>query len=100
MGRWKARIQDEIDNTRRKSIYRHEIKECRQQYEIEATKDRQMLAFIIKNWRDLKKLRKKNKYQSTSLKLIFQCIEVSQSAPSFLSLTWNFYCKFRCGFNE
>ena len=73
---WRSRVHDEIDNTRRKNIYRREIKECRQQYEIEAKKDREILAFILHQWRELKELRQEQGFQSTPVKLIIHYLEV------------------------
>ncbi|XP_027211413.2 coiled-coil and C2 domain-containing protein 2A [Penaeus vannamei] len=71
-------VHDEIDTARRLEIYRQEIKECREEFIAEAEKDRNLLMSILKTWKNIKNLRKKNKYQSTALKLVIKKEEVDK----------------------
>ncbi|XP_066945130.1 coiled-coil and C2 domain-containing protein 2A isoform X2 [Macrobrachium rosenbergii] len=71
-------VRDEMDITQRRSIYQKEIRECREEYNLEAERDRILLMDILKVWKNMKDLRKKNKYHSTPLKLIIKKEEVNR----------------------
>ncbi|KAK7072356.1 Coiled-coil and C2 domain-containing protein 2A [Halocaridina rubra] len=71
-------VHDEIDVTQRLDIYRKEIRSCRDEYNIEAEKDRVLLTNMLRVWKDIKNLRKKNKFSCTSLKLIIKKEEVEK----------------------
>lgn len=71
-------VSEEIDSTRRIEIYRQEIRECREEFITEAERDRILLTDILKIWKNIKHLRKKNKYQSTSVKLIIKKEETNK----------------------
>ncbi|CAL4135943.1 unnamed protein product [Meganyctiphanes norvegica] len=65
-------VHEEIDSTRRLEIYRNEIRECRENCFLEAEQDRSLLLSILKDWKDLKTVRQKNGYHSTSLKIVIK----------------------------
>ncbi|XP_045591878.2 coiled-coil and C2 domain-containing protein 2A isoform X1 [Procambarus clarkii] len=65
-------VNEEIDSVRRLEIYRQEIRDCREEFNTEAERDRILLANILKIWKNIKHVRRSNKYYSTSLKLIIR----------------------------
>ncbi|XP_068212365.1 coiled-coil and C2 domain-containing protein 2A-like isoform X2 [Palaemon carinicauda] len=71
-------VRDEMDIAQRRNIYQKEIRECREEYNSEAEKDRVLLMDILKVWKNIKDLRKRNKYHTTPLKLIIKKEEVNK----------------------
>lgn len=65
-------VSEEIDSSRRLEIYHQEVRECREEFIAEAERDRVLLTDILKIWKNIKHLRKSNKYQNTSVKLIIK----------------------------
>ncbi|KAG7172855.1 Coiled-coil and C2 domain-containing protein 2A-like [Homarus americanus] len=71
-------VHEEIDSVRRLEIYRQEIRECREEFIAEAERDRVLLTNILKLWKNIKHLRRGNKYHSTAHKLIIKKEDVSK----------------------
>ncbi|XP_076029366.1 coiled-coil and C2 domain containing 2A [Oratosquilla oratoria] len=69
-------IKAEIDHKRRLELYSQEIRVCREQFLYEAEKDRNLLANVLKLWKELKDMRAKHNYCCTSTHLNIKKKEV------------------------
>lgn len=72
-------IQAEIDRTRRLEIYRQEILECREEARVEAERDRELLAAILKTWSEVKQVRRASRFHSTPHKLLIHRLETDRA---------------------
>lgn len=73
------KIQAEIDRTRRLEIYRQEILECREEARVEAERDRELLAAILKTWSEVKQVRRASRFHSTPYKLLIHRLETDRA---------------------
>ncbi|XP_063875385.1 coiled-coil and C2 domain-containing protein 2A-like isoform X2 [Scylla paramamosain] len=64
--------REELDVARRLEIYRREVKACREEANVEAEKDRQLLTGLLRTWRSIKDLRHSSRVHATSIRLLIR----------------------------